>query len=428
MNSFILIGVFLVLLALRLPVVFALLLSSLTYVVFIKPIPLIILAHRMVGSIETFPLLALPLYILAADIMNEGQISERLFGFARSLVGHIRGSLGHVVVVADMIFAGISGSISAEAAGLGKMELPMMTRAGYDMKFAVAVTSSSAIIGPIIPPSIQMILYGMIAEQSVGRLFAGGFIPGFIMGIMLMATVYVYAIKRNYPRDAKRASLKQMWITFKKAFFALLAPVIIFGGIVTGVFTPTEAGVVAVVYCFVVTYFIYRTLKLRQLIPMFVGTAVTTGLILLIMGAASVFGWLITMEDVPSKIRDIILATTNQQWVVLLMLNIAFLILGCFFDICAIILVFTPMILPVLKAFHVDLVHWGVVETLNVCIGFLTPPFGVGLFIMSELSGLKVSEVTRAIAPFLIPLIFSLFLITYIPELVLFLPRLIFGS
>ncbi len=428
MNSLILMGVFLVTLALRIPVVFALLLSSLIYVVFLKPIPMIILAHRMVGSIQSFPLLALPLYILAADIMNEGQISERLFGFARSLVGHIRGSLGHVVVVADMIFAGISGSISAEAAGLGKMELPMMTKAGYDMKFAVAVTSSSAIIGPIIPPSIQMILYGMIAEQSVGRLFAGGFIPGVIMGITLMVTVYIYAVKRNYPRDLRRASLREMWAGFKKAFFALLAPVIIFGGIVSGVFTPTEAGVVAVVYSFVVTFFIYRTLKLRQLVPMFVGTGVTTALILVIMGAASVFGWLITMEDVPSKIRDLLLATTSSPWVILLLLNIAFLILGCFFDICAIILVFTPMILPVLKAFHIDLVHWGVVETLNVCIGFLTPPFGVGLFIMSELSGLKVSEVTRAIAPFLVPLIFSLFLITYVPELVLFLPRLLFGQ
>ncbi len=427
MNSLILIGVFLVMLALRLPVVFALLLSSLTYVIFLKPIPMIILAHRMVGSIQSFPLLALPLYILAADIMNEGQISARLFGFSKSLVGHIRGSLGHVVVVADMIFAGISGSISAEAAGLGKMELPMMTKAGYDMEFAVGVTSSASIIGPIIPPSIQMILYGMIAEQSVGRLFAGGFIPGVIMGVTLMVTVYVFAVKRNYPREAKRASIGEMWKGFKKAFFALMAPVIILGGIISGVFTPTEAGVVAVVYSFVVTYFVYRTLKLRQFIPMFVGTAVTTALILVIMGAASVFGWLITMEDVPSKIRDLILAATNQQWVVLLLLNIAFLILGCFFDICAIILVFTPMILPVLKAFHVDLVHWGVVETLNVCIGFLTPPFGVGLFIMSELSGLKVSEVTRAIAPFLVPLIFTLFLITYVPDLVLFLPRIVFG-
>ena len=427
MNSMILIGVFLVLLAIRVPVVFSLLISSLTYVLFIKPIPMIVLAHRMLGSIEAYPLLALPLFILAADIMNEGQISERLFRFSRSFVGHIKGGLGHVVIVADMIFAGISGSITAEAAGLGKMEIPMMTKAGYDKKFAVGVTCSASIIGPIIPPSIQMILYAMIAEQSVGRLFAGGFVPGFIMGVTLMITVYIFAVKRNYPYDAKRASLKEMWVSFKKASFALLAPVIIFFGIVTGVFTPTEAGVVAVVYSFVVTYFIYKTIKLKQLIPMFVGTAATTALIMVIMGAASVFGWLVTMENIPAVIRDLIMGATDKQWVVLLILNIAFLIAGCFFDICAIILVFTPMILPVLKAYNIDLVHWGVVETLNVCIGFLTPPFGMGLFIMSDMTGLTVGEVTRAIAPFLIPLIVTLFLITYVPELVLWLPRLFFG-
>ena len=423
----ILIGVFLVLLALRVPVVFSLLVASLTYVVFIKPIPMIVLAHRMVGSIEAYPLLALPLFILAADIMNEGQISERLFRFSRSLVGHIKGGLGHVVIIADMIFAGISGSITAEAAGLGKMEIPMMTKAGYDKKFAVGVTCSASIIGPIIPPSIQMILYAMIAEQSVGRLFAGGFIPGSIMGITLMITVYIFAVKRNYPYDAKRASFKEMWAAFRKSFFALLAPVIIFFGIVTGVFTPTEAGVVAVVYSFVVTCFIYRTIKLKQILPMLVGTAATTAMILVIMGAASVFGWLVTMENIPETVRNLIMGATDKQWVVLLILNIAFLLAGCFFDICAIILVFTPMILPVLKAFQIDLVHWGVVETLNVCIGFLTPPFGMGLFIMADMTGLTVGEVTKSIAPFIIPLIITLFLITYVPELVLFVPRLFFG-
>jgi tripartite ATP-independent transporter DctM subunit len=427
MNSLILLGSFLVLLALRVPVVFALLVSSLGYVLFLKPIPMIVLAHRMLGSIETFPLLALPLFILAADIMNEGQISERLFRFSRSLVGHIRGSLGHVVIVADMIFAGISGSITAEAAGLGKMEIPMMTKAGYDTKFAVGVTCSASIIGPIIPPSIQMILYAMIAEQSVGRLFAGGFVPGLIMGLSLMITVYIFAVRRNYPYEARRASIKEMCLSFKDAFFALLAPVIILFGILTGIFTPTEAGVVAVVYCFIVTFFIHKTLKIKQLLPMLVGTGVTTALILVIMGAASVFGWLVTMENVPTLIRDLIMGATDKQWVVLLIMNIAFLIAGCFFDICAIILVFTPMVLPVLKAFHIDLVHWGVVETLNVCIGFLTPPFGVGLFIMAELTGLTVSEVTKAIVPFLIPLIVTLILITYIPELVLWMPRMVFG-
>jgi tripartite ATP-independent transporter DctM subunit len=427
MNALILIAVFLVMLALRVPVVFSLLLSCFTYVIFLKPIPMIILAHRMVGSLEAFPLLALPLYILAADIMNSGRISEEMFRFARSIVGHIRGGLGHVNVVASMIFAGMSGSITADTAGLGKIEIPMMTKSGFDKEFAVAVTGASSIIGPIVPPSIQMILYGMIAEQSVGRLFVGGAIPGFVMGVTLMVTVYIFAVKRNYPHEPHRAPLRDMWRSFKRSFFALMTPVIILGGIVSGVFTPTEAAVVAVVYAFLISYVIYRTLTLSQLIPMMVGASVTSALILLIMGAASVFGWIVTMENVPNLIRDLILSATDRQWVVLLILNVVFLIAGCFFDICAIILVFTPMILPVLKAFQIDMVHWGVVEVLNVCIGFLTPPFGVGLYVLSDLSGLSVSQVTRSVLPFLIPLLVSLGLITYIPQLVLWLPKVVFG-
>jgi tripartite ATP-independent transporter DctM subunit len=426
-NAIILVSVFLVMLAIRVPVVFSLLISCFTYVVFIKPIPMLILAHRMVGSLEAFPLLALPLYILAADIMNSGRISEEMFRFARSLVGHIRGGLGHVNVVASMIFAGMSGSITADTAGLGKIEIPMMVKAGYTREFAVAVTGASSIIGPIIPPSIQMILYGMIAEQSVGRLFVGGAIPGFVMGACLMIAVYLLAIKNNYPRDSHRAPIQEIWKSFKNSVFALMTPAIILGGIVSGVFTPTEAAVVAVVYSFVISFFIYRSLNLSQLLPMLVGASVTSALILLIMGAASVFGWIVTMENVPNLIRDLIISATDKQWVVLLILNIVFLLAGCFFDICAIILVFTPMILPVLKAFNIDMTHWGVVEVLNVCIGFLTPPFGVGLYVLADLSGLKVSQVTRAVGPFLIPLLISLGLITYFPQLVLWLPKIVFG-
>jgi tripartite ATP-independent transporter DctM subunit len=427
MNTLILIGLLLLFMAMRIPVVFSLLLSSMIYITFIKHIPLVILAHRMLGSLESFPLLALPLFILAADIINAGRTSEEMFKFARSLVGHLRGSMGHVVVVASMIFAGISGTITAEAAGLGKLELPMMEKAGFDKPFSVGLISASSIIGPIIPPSVQMILYAMIAEQSVGRLFVGGFIPGVVMGLCLMAMVYVYSVKRNYPRDARRASLSEIWSTFKTSAAALATPAIILGGIMSGIFTPTEAAVVAVAYALFISFFVYKTLRFRQLFDMLVGAAVMTGLILVIMGAASVFGWIVTMENIPVLVKNAIMGATDKQWVVLLILNIAFLIAGCFFDICAIILVMTPMILPVLQAFHIDMVHWGVVEVLNVCIGFLTPPFGVGLFIMADMNNMKVSEVTRACAPFLIPLLISLGLITYIPSLVTWLPKLVFG-
>ncbi len=427
MNALILITILMVLMALRVPVVFSLLLSCFFYVLFIKPIPLIILAHRMLGSLEIFPLLSLPLYILAADIMNSGRITEEMFKLARSLVGHIKGSMGHVNVVASMIFAGMSGSITADTAGLGKIEIPMMVKAGYDKPFAVAVTGASSIIGPIMPPSIQMILYAMIAEQSVGRLFVGGAIPGLIMGITIMIAIYYYAVRRGYPHDVRRAPWVKIWQSFKRASWALMTPVIILGGIVSGVFTPTEAAVVAVVYAFVISFFIYRTLRLKDLLKMMVGSAVTSALILVIMGAASVFGWIITMENVPALIRDFIMSSTDQQWVVLIILNIVFLIAGCFFDICAIILVFTPMIVPVLTAYQIDLVHWGVVEVLNVCIGFLTPPFGVGLYVLSDLSGLSVAEVMKAVSPFLIPLLVSLALITFFPQLVLWLPGIVFG-
>ena len=388
---------------------------------------MVILAHRMLGSLETFPLLALPLYILAADIINTGKISEEMLRFARNLVGHFRGSLGNVNVIASMIFAGMSGSITADTAGLGKIEVPIMVKSGYDKEFAVAVTGASSIIGPIMPPSIQMILYGMIAEQSIGRLFVGGAIPGLVMGLLIMAAIYYYSVKRNYPVDPHMASLRAICKSFKNSFFALMAPVIILGGIISGIFTPTEAAVVAVVYAFIVSFFIYRVLKFKQILPMIVTSAVTTALILVIMGAASVFGWIVTLENIPILIRDLIISTTNKQWVALLILNVVFLLAGCFFDICAIILVFTPMILPVLNVFGIDLVHWGVVEVLNVCIGFLTPPFGVGLYVLSDLSGLSVAEVTRAILPFILPLLASLALITYIPQLVLWLPRVVFG-
>ena len=427
MNALILIGLLMGLMALRVPVVFSLLLSCLFYVLFIEQIPLIILAHRMTGSIEVFPLLSLPLYILAADIMNSGRITEEMFKLARALVGHIKGSMGHVNVVASMIFAGMSGSITADTAGLGKIEIPMMVKAGYDKPFAVAVTGASSIIGPIMPPSIQMILYAMIAEQSVGRLFVGGAVPGVVMGLSIMAAIYYYAVRRNYPHDARRATLSMIWQSFKRSSWALMTPVIILGGIVSGVFTPTEAAVVAVVYAFVISFFVYRTLKLRDLLKMMVGSAVTSAMILVIMGAASVFGWIVTMENIPVLIRDFIMSTTDQQWVVLILLNAVFLIAGCFFDICAIILVFTPMILPVLNAYQIDLVHWGVVQVLNVCIGFLTPPFGVGLYVLSDLSGLSVTRVMKAVAPFLVPLLMSLALITFFPQLVLWLPGVVFG-
>lgn len=427
MKVAILLGCLFFFMAIRMPVVFSLLLSSIIYFTFLSDVQLVVIAHRMLYSMQSFPLLALPLYIFAADILTSGELSSVLFNFTRALIGHVRGSLGYVNVIISMIFAGMSGSMSADIAGLGKIELPMMKKAGYDDDFSIGITGASSIIGPIIPPSIQMVIYGMIAEQSVGRLFVGGFIPGLIMGVYLMILVLYYSRKRNYPKDPQRAPWKEMLHWSKRAFWALITPAIILSGIVLGVFTPTEAAVVAVVWAFFISRFIYKAITVKDLVPMLLNAVMTTAIIMLITGAAAVFGWIITTENVPGLLRELLLGITDQRWVILMVLNIVLLILGCFFDITAIVLVFTPVILPVLKAFQIDLVHWGVVQTLNVCIGFVTPPFGIGLFLLADMTGRPVMEVARNIFPFLLPLAAALLTITYLPELVLFLPRLVFG-
>jgi tripartite ATP-independent transporter DctM subunit len=409
--------------AIRIPVVFSLMMASIVYVIFLGDIPLTLLSHRMSGSLQSFPLLALPLYILAAEIMNQSKISQQIFNFAKLALGHISGALGHVNVVVSMIFAGMSGSITADTAGLGSVEIPAMIDAGYDKKFSVGITGASSLIGPIIPPSIHMIIYGMIAEQSVGQLFLGGAIPGTIMGITLMIMVYLISLKKELPKSPKMSPFSLIWGSFKKAFPAVLTPIIILGGIVTGIFTPTEAAVVAVIYSYLLGFVIYRTLKISDVFPMLVNVACTTAIILAIMGAASVFGWVITLENIPNQIRDIVIGFTDKAWVVMLLLIVAFTIAGCFFDIGAILLVITPMVVPLVKAYGIDLIHFGILEVLVLCIGFLTPPFGVGLFILSNIAKIPVHEVIRAMLPFYIPLYFMVFLIMCFPSIVLFLPN-----
>ncbi len=427
MNVFVvLLGSLFLFMLLGMPVVFSLFSSSILYLVFYGNVPFLVIAHRSISSLQSFPLLTLPLYILAADMMNTGRISNEIFKFCRCLIGHKRGSLGYVNVLVSMVFAGMSGSMSADIAGLGKIEIPMMEEVGFDKEFSVGLTGASSIIGPIIPPSIQMIIYGMIAEQSIGQLFVGGFIPGIILGIALLVTVYIFSTIRKYPYDAKKASLRQIFSHFKRSIWALITPAIILSGIVFGIFTPTEAAVVAVVWAFLVSIIIYKTITLKDMIPMLIGAVMTSAMILFIMGAAAVFGWIITIENAPNILRDLLLSTTDQPGVILLFLIIGYLILGCFFDISAVVLVFTPMLIPILRAYGIDLIHWGVVQTLTLCIGFVTPPFGVGLFILSDMTGFTVMKTARTILPFIIPMLMVVFLIAYIPDIVLYLPRLLF--
>lgn len=410
----------------RIPIVFSLLLSSGFYCFFLSDISIVVLVHRMSTAFESFPLIAVPLFILAAEFMVRGFIVKVIFEFADTCVGHITGGLGHVNVLASMIFAGMSGSEVADVAGLGKIEMKIMSDKGYDLPFSAAITGASAMIGPIIPPSILMILYGGIASQSVGRLFIGGIFPGILMGLGLMVTVYLISKKRKYYKSSF-PGFKLVFRAFLRAFPSLLLPVVTIGGILKGFFTPTEAGVIAVMYAFVLTFLIYRDQPFKEIFPILYEAAMTTAITIIIVGAAAVFGWVITLENIPILMRDFIINFTDQKWVVLLLLNIILLIEGCFFSITSILLIMTPMIIPLANSFGIDLIHLGVVMVLNLCIGFFTPPIGVGLYILSDATNLSIEEISKAMIPFYLPILLVLLLITYFPDIVLFLPHLLMG-
>lgn len=417
-------GCFALLFAFNVPIGFVLLMPSTLYL-YLTEFDLAVVPQKIVSGMDSFVLLAIPLFILAAELMNTTGITDRIFRFANSIVGRIPGGLAHANVLASMIFAGMSGSAAADASGLGLMEIEAMTKEGYDRPFSAAVTAASATIGCVIPPSITMVIYGSIAQASVGRLFAGGFIPGILMGVGMMIVNYVRAVQRQYPHS-KTVSFKLIVTDFRKAFFGLLAPVILLGGIYTGVFTPTEAAAVAAVYALLVGLFIYREVKPRDLRRVLMNTVINTAIVLFVMGAASVFGWVLTVEQIPLKLTEYFLSLHLQPWSLLLILNILFLILGCFMEINTILLIFLPIILPVLQRFGIDLVHFGVVMVLNLMIGTITPPFGMIMYITSGIAKVPMAEVIKELVPFYIVLIAVLMLITYVPQIVLFLPNLLF--
>jgi len=380
----------------------------------------------MVIGIDSFVLLAILLFILTGKLMNAGGITDRLFSFARGLVGHVRGGLGQANIIASMIFSGMSGSAVADAGGLGAIEIKAMTDQGYPKEFSGAITIASSVIGPVIPPSIPMVLYGALAEVSVGRLFMGGIIPGILVGISLMILVYTMSIKRNYPGD-KRISFKEFLIRFEKAFLPILTPVIILGGIICGIFTPTEAAAVAAVYAFALSFFVYRTLKIKNIPKILLDTMVTTAIVTFIISNASSFSYLLLLGDISGKLVNALTAITMNRYVMLLILNIVLLFFGCVMEAGVALILLVPILVPLLNIVGIDLVHFGVVMTLNLMIGVATPPIGMSLFVVSQISNMKVEDLMRSILPFLIPPIVVLFIITYIPILVTWIPNLVFG-
>lgn len=421
MTAVLLVG-FVVLMLAGLPVALAMIVASLAYVMLSGTIPNFVVIHRMYGGLDSFPLLAVPFFILAGNLMNSAGITNRIYNFALALVGWLKGGLGHVNIVGSMIFAGMSGTAIADAAGLGTIEIKAMKDHGYPIDFSVGVTAASATLGPIIPPSLPFVIYGMLAGVSIGQLFLAGVIPGIVMGVFMMATVTWYAHRRNYGRDAT-FSWSGLGRTSADAFLAMMTPVILLGGMTVGVFTPTEGAIVASAYALFLGLVWYRTLTWKTLAKITMDTIETTATVLLIVAAASIFGWLLTVTRVTDAVAAAVLSFTHTPWVFLLLANFLMLFLGCFLEPVAAITLLVPILVPICQKLGIDLVHFGLVMVLNLMIGLLHPPLGTVLFVLSRTARLSVERTTMAILPWLVPLFAALIVCTYVPEIVLWLPK-----
>lgn len=385
--------------------------------------PLQIVGQKMVTGVDSYLLIAVPLFIFAGNLMNEGKITTKIFDFAQSLVGWIPGGLGHANIVASIIFAGMSGSAAADAGGLGVIEMKAMRDNGYDDAFSAAVTCASSVIGPIFPPSIPLIIYGSVASVSVAKLFMGGVLPGLLMGLALMILVFIFAIKRGYERTPFR--LKVLWESFKGSILSLITPLIILAGFTTGWVTPTEASCIAVVYSLVISAFVYRSLGLKKFLECAKESALGAANTLFIIGTSTLFTYVMVKEGISKDIANFILGISSNPAIILLVINIILLVLGMFMEPGAILTLMLPVLVPIAQAIGLDLVHFGVVMVLNLMIGQVTPPFGVCLFIISDLARVKLEVLYKSILPFIIPLIVTLFMCTYIPGIVTWLPNML---
>ena len=388
---------------------------------------LTMVAQRMYASTTSFTLLAIPFFILAGNIMNTGGITERIFRFARALVGHIWGGLGQVNVIASIIFSGMSGAAVADAAGLGMIEMKAMKDNGYDWRFSAAITAASSTIGPVIPPSIPLVIYGFLTEISVGRLFLAGVIPGALMGLALMIAVYFVSRHRNYPRD-KRAPIREIWDSGRKAALPLLTPVIIVGGILSGQFTPTEASVVACVYALVLGLAVYRSIRFRDLPSIFWNTLTHTIRIMFIIASAGFFGWLLILHRIPVQVINSLAALSDNASMVMLIIIFILLVFGCFLEGIAVLLITIPIFHKLIIHYSIDPVQFGVVMTLASMIGLLTPPVGMCLYAVSSITNLCIGELTKEMWPYLLGIFLVLLVVAFIPQVTLWLPNLLMGQ
>jgi tripartite ATP-independent transporter DctM subunit len=386
-------------------------------------IPWDIMAQRIIYGMSNFTLLAIPFFILVGRLCNEARITDRIFEFAKCMVGHMRGGLGHVNVAASMIFAGMSGSAVADAGGLGQMEIKAMTDDGYELPFSTAVTGASATIGPIIPPSIPIVIYGALAGASIAKLLIAGFFPGLLMGISMMGLI-TFVAKRYGFKTRKRASFSQFCAAAKQGILPLFTPVILVGGILSGVFTPTEAASIAVIYSLIMGI-IFKTVKLSGLIEVLKDTMIDTAIILFIVAASCVYSWIIARYQVASFLLEWIKTFISSPLIFLLIINIFLLAIGCFIDPTPALFILVPVLLPMVNHYGIDVTHFGVIMVLNLMIGLITPPVGTVLYALQRVTNLPLERIIVAMIPFYIPLLFTLFLITIFPQISLFFPKVV---
>jgi TRAP-type C4-dicarboxylate transport system permease large subunit len=459
---------FLAMMATGVPVAIAMAGAALVYILATGDLPPFVVVHRMISGIDSFPLLAVPFFIMAGNLMNNSGITNRIYDFALALVGWMKGGLGHVNIIGSVIFAGMSGTAIADAAGLGTIEIKAMNDKGYPIGFSVGVTAASATLGPIIPPSLPFVIYGMMANVSVGQLFLAGIVPGLVMAFLMMLTVAYYAHKYKWGGDVKfewprvtKALVELLvvigfpvvlwgaitllglpfnwalglglaglflsdWIWKFDAVMPIMTPVLLIGGMTTGVFTPTEGAIAACVWALILGLVWYRTLTWKMLAKVAMDTIETTATVMFIVAAASIFGWLLTATRVTDFVAAWVLSFTHQAWLFLLLANLLMLFVGCFLEPTAAILILVPVLMPVVQQLGIDPVHFGLVMVLNLMIGLLHPPMGMVLFVLARVANLSIEKTTMAIIPWLVPLLLSLVLITYVPQISLWLPRTFF--
>jgi C4-dicarboxylate transporter DctM subunit len=410
------------LMALNVPVGFALGAATLGGILVIGDLPLMVLAQRMFSGMDSFTLIAIPLFILAGELMSLGGVTRDLMKFSMVFVGHVRGGLAYVNVVSSMIFAGITGSAATDTSSVGSVLIPTMINKGYDRDYTVALTATASTIGIVIPPSIPMVLYGVASNTSIGALFAGGVVPGFMIGFGLMAVAGWQAKKRGYAREAKKP-LGENLLILLRGIPALMTVVIILGGIISGMFTPTEAAGVAVVYTFFLGKYYYKEVDYKDIPRILKSVGGTMGMVALMISAASALGWMLTVQGIPRAIGQMIFAATDNKVVILLFLNMLMLFVGTWMDITPAMIIFTPILLPIAMAVGVDPVHFGIILVVNLAIGLFTPPVGLCLFIACGIGEVTMTSVLKAVIPFFLVMLAVLMLVTYVPDLVMFLPN-----